>query len=91
MHLPSGQGVRIESALYQGYRVPTNYDGMIAKIIVYGDRRQRVLQQMQAVIDETVIKGIKTNLDLLEQILQEPDFQRLATDVNWLDNRSKGE
>ena len=91
LHLPSGQGVRIESALYQGYRVPTNYDGMIAKIIVYGDRRQRVLQQMQAVIDETVIKGIKTNLDLLEQILQEPDFQRLATDVNWLDNRSKGE
>ncbi|MBM6754430.1 acetyl-CoA carboxylase biotin carboxylase subunit [Lactobacillus alvi] len=88
LHLPVGQGVRIETALYQGYQVPTNYDGMIAKIIVYGDRRQRVLQQMQAVIDETVIGGIQTNLDQLEQILQEPDFQRLVTDVNWLDQKS---
>lgn len=88
LHLPVGQGVRIETALYQGYQVPTNYDGMIAKIIVYGDRRQRVLQQMQAVIDETVIGEIQTNLDQLEQILQEPDFQRLVTDVNWLDQKS---
>ena len=88
LHLPVGQGVRIETALYQRYQVPTNYDGMIAKIIVYGDRRQRVLQQMQAVIDETVIGGIQTNLDQLEQILQEPDFQRLVTDVNWLDQKS---
>ncbi|WP_283583226.1 acetyl-CoA carboxylase biotin carboxylase subunit [Limosilactobacillus difficilis] len=86
LHLPGGQGVRVDTALYQGYTVPGNYDGMIAKIIVYGDRRQRVLQQMQAVLDETVIGGIQTNLDLLVQILQEPDFQRLTTTVNWLDD-----
>lgn len=85
LHLPGGQGVRVDTALYQGYTVPGNYDGMIAKIIVYGDRRQRVLQQMQEAIDETVIGGIHTNLDLLTQILQEPDFQRLTTNVNWLD------
>lgn len=91
LHLPGGQGVRVDTALYQGYTVPGNYDGMIAKIIVYGDRRQRVLQQMQEAIDETVIGGIKTNLELLIQILREPDFQRLKTNVNWLDNleRSK--
>lgn len=91
LHLPGGQGVRVDTALYQGYTVPGNYDGMIAKIIVYGDRRQRVLQQMQEAIDETVIGGIKTNLELLIQILREPDFQRLKTNVNWLDDleRSK--
>lgn len=55
---------------------------MIAKLIVYGERRQRALQQMQAVIDETVIDGIKTNLDLLIEILQAPAFQRLTTTVN---------
>ncbi len=91
LHLPGGQGVRVDTALYRGYTVPGNYDGMIAKIIVYGDRRQRVLQQMQEAIDETVIGGIKTNLELLIQILREPDFQRLKTNVNWLDDleRSK--
>jgi acetyl-CoA carboxylase, biotin carboxylase subunit len=60
---------------------------MIAKLIVYGERRQRALQQMQAVIDETVIDGIKTNLDLLIEILQAPAFQRLTTTVNWLDDQ----
>ncbi|EEW54020.1 acetyl-CoA carboxylase biotin carboxylase subunit [Limosilactobacillus antri] len=89
LHLPSGQGVRVDTALYQGYVVPGNYDGMIAKIIVYGDRRQQVLQQMQALVGETVIKGIKTNLEMLAQILQEPDFQRLTTNVNWLDKLEK--
>ncbi len=62
---------------------------MIAKIIVYGDRRQRVLQQMQAIIDETVITGIQTNLGLLAQILKEPSFQRLTATVNWLDDLQK--
>lgn len=87
LHLPGGPGVRVDTALYQGYTVPSNYDGMIAKLIVYGERRQRALQQMQAVIDETVIDGIKTNLDLLIEILQAPAFQRLTTTVNWLDDQ----
>lgn len=85
LHLPGGQGVRVDTAIYQGYQVPTNYDGMIAKLIVYGDRRQRVLKQMQTIVDETVIEGVQTNLGELAQILREPDFQRLKTTVNWLD------
>ncbi|MFR0515062.1 acetyl/propionyl/methylcrotonyl-CoA carboxylase subunit alpha [Limosilactobacillus mucosae] len=89
LHLPGGQGVRVDTAIYQGYVVPNSYDGMIAKIIVYGDRRQRVLQQMQAIIDETVITGIQTNLGLLAQILKEPSFQRLTATVNWLDDLQK--
>ncbi|PWG67155.1 biotin carboxylase, partial [Enterobacter mori] len=59
----------------------------IAKLIVYGERRQRALQQMQAVIDETVIDGIKNKLELLIEILQAPAFQRLTTTVNCLDDQ----
>ncbi len=87
LHLPGGFGIRVDTAIYQGYYVPPNYDGLIAKIIVFGRKRTFVLHQMENIIDETVIKGIKTNLNLLEQILSEPDMKEQKTDVNWLDQK----
>ncbi len=89
LHLPGGYGVRVDTALYQGYFVPPNYDGLIAKIIVYGMDRKTVVKQMQAIIDETVISGIGTNLELLAQLLDDSDYQELKTTVNWLDSKMK--
>lgn len=87
LHLPGGYGVRVDTALYQSYQVPGNYDGLIAKIIAYGNDRESVLKEMQTIIDETVISGIKTNLELLAQLLNDPDYKELKTTVNWLDQR----
>ncbi|GHP13426.1 acetyl-CoA carboxylase biotin carboxylase subunit [Lentilactobacillus fungorum] len=86
LHLPGGLGIRVDTALYQGYNVPPNYDAMIAKLIVYGPNRNVVLTKMRNAIDETVIAGISTNLELLAQLLAEPDLIAEKTDVNWLDH-----
>lgn len=85
LHLPAGHGIRTDSALYQGYFVPANYDSMIAKVISYGSDRETAIKQMEAALDETVIGGIKTNLDFLIQVIQEPDYRINHTDIGWLD------
>ncbi|GAJ25759.1 biotin carboxylase of acetyl-CoA carboxylase [Liquorilactobacillus sucicola DSM 21376 = JCM 15457] len=85
LHLPSGYGVRVDTAIYQGYRVPPNYDAMIAKIIVHGHNRENAIALMKTALDETVISGIQTNLDFLAQLLEEPEYLHNETDVNWLE------
>ncbi|MFT9287404.1 acetyl/propionyl/methylcrotonyl-CoA carboxylase subunit alpha [Liquorilactobacillus nagelii] len=85
LHLPGGWGIRVDTAIYQGYLIPPNYDAMIAKIIAYGSDRQTVIQRMKMALDETVISGINTNLDFLLQLLTEPDYLQLKADINWLD------
>lgn len=80
LHLPGGNGVRVDTALYQGYAVPPDYDAMIAKIIVYAADRTTAIAKMRAAIDETVISGIQTNLDFLTELLAAPDY--LANNVN---------
>jgi len=85
LHLPAGHGIRTDSALYQGYSVPPNYDSMIAKIISFGHDRESAIKQMAGALDETVIGGINTNLDFLTQVLQEPDYLINHTDIGWLD------
>ncbi|MQS53108.1 acetyl-CoA carboxylase biotin carboxylase subunit [Companilactobacillus mishanensis] len=89
LHLPAGHGIRVDSALYQGYSVPANYDSMIAKIISYGPDRATVITQMSEAINETVIAGIATNLDFLSQVLQEPEYLTNNTDIGWLDKLTK--
>ncbi|GAP03479.1 acetyl-CoA carboxylase, biotin carboxylase [Fructobacillus tropaeoli] len=92
MHLPAGLGIRIETAIYQGYRVPSNYDAMILKIIATDFSRENALKRLRVAIDETVILGIETNLDLLSKILYHPDFiaEDSRTDINWLDRQLEG-
>lgn len=85
LHLPAGHGIRTDSALYQGYFVPANYDSMIAKIISFGPDRETAIRQMSEALEETVIGGINTNLDFLYQVLQEPDYRINHTDIGWLD------
>jgi acetyl-CoA carboxylase biotin carboxylase subunit len=81
-HPPGGLGVRVETALYDGYRVPVHYDPLIAKLIVHGDTRELALARARAALREYVIDGIKTNIPLHLKILHDPDFLRgdFATD-----------
>lgn len=85
LHLPAGHGIRTDSALYQGYFVPSNYDSMIAKIISFAPDREAAIKQMSEALEETVIGGIKTNLDFLTQVIDEPDYKINHTDISWLD------
>lgn len=85
LHLPAGHVIRTDSALYQGYFVPSNYDSMIAKIISFGPDRDTAIRQMSEALDEAVIGGIQTNLDFLTQVIDEPDYKINNTDIGWLD------
>jgi acetyl-CoA carboxylase biotin carboxylase subunit len=73
-HPPGGLGVRVETALYDGYRVPVHYDPLIAKVIVHSDNRNMTIRRAQAALREYLIDGIKTNIPLHLKILDDPDF-----------------
>jgi len=81
-HPPGGLGVRIETALYSGYRVPVQYDPLVAKLIVHADNRALAIARTRAALREYMIDGIKTNIPLHLKILDDPDFQsgQVATD-----------
>jgi len=73
-HPPGGLGVRVETALYDGYRVPVHYDPLIAKVIAHAEDRGMAIRRAQAALHEYVVDGIKTNIPLHLQILADPDF-----------------
>jgi acetyl-CoA carboxylase biotin carboxylase subunit len=75
IHLPGGNGVRVETALYQGYKIPSNYDSMIIKLIVHDRNRRNAIKKMQSALGELVVEGVTTNLDFQYEILNDPDFQ----------------
>jgi acetyl-CoA carboxylase, biotin carboxylase subunit len=81
-HSPGGLGVRVETALYDGYRVPVHYDPLVAKLIVHAPDRAEVFSRAKAALREYVVDGIKTNIPLHLKILHDPDFIRgeFATD-----------
>ncbi|WP_203650159.1 acetyl-CoA carboxylase biotin carboxylase subunit [Secundilactobacillus yichangensis] len=85
LHLPGGNGIRVDTALYQGYKVPPNYDSMIAKIISYGPDRQTAVQKMLVALNETVITGIETNLDFLNRLLRTNQFQQNQFDIEFIE------
>ncbi len=72
-HPPGGAGVRVDSGVFGGWRVPPNYDSLLAKIIVSAPTRREAIQRMQRALDETIISGIRTNVELHKRILREPD------------------
>jgi acetyl-CoA carboxylase biotin carboxylase subunit len=81
-HPPGGLGVRVETALYDGYRVPVQYDPLIAKVIAHAEDRALAIRRARAALREYVVDGIKTNIPLHLQILEDPDFAagRFGTD-----------
>ena len=86
LHLPGGNGVRIDSAIYTGYTIPPNYDSMIAKIIVYGKDRQTAIDKMRSALGEVNIDGITTNLDYQYDIITHPVFQSGDITTSFIEN-----
>lgn len=84
-HPPGGLGVRIDSAIYSGYRVPPYYDSMIAKLIVHAPTREAAIARMQRALDECVVEGVKTVIPLHRKILADPQFQTGDYTIHWLE------
>ncbi len=85
-HPAGGVGVRVDSAVYQGYSIPPYYDSLIGKLIVYGRNRPECLQRLRRAVDEFVVDGIKTTLPLFQRLIQEPDIVAGNYDIHWLEN-----
>ena len=83
-HQPGGLGVRVDSAVYQGYIIPSHYDSMIAKLIVYGENRNECIQKMKRALEEYVIIGIDTNIQLHQKIIQSNEFLSGKYDINYM-------
>jgi acetyl-CoA carboxylase biotin carboxylase subunit len=84
-HPPGGLGVRVDSALYAGYRVPPHYDSLVAKLITYGKTRDEAIARMRRALREFVISGIKTTIPLHERILENPEFCAGDYTIHWLE------
>jgi acetyl-CoA carboxylase, biotin carboxylase subunit len=84
-HAPGGLGVRVDSALYDGYKVPSYYDSLIAKLVVHGATRNECLMRLRRSIEEFVIGGIETTLPLHHRIIGEPEFVNGDYDIHWLE------
>jgi acetyl-CoA carboxylase biotin carboxylase subunit len=84
-HPPGGLGVRVDSAAYQGYRIPPHYDSLIGKLIVHGRNRNECLMRLRRALDEFVVEGIDTTLPLFRELVRNPDVQNGDYDIHWLE------
>ncbi len=84
LHLPGGNGIRIDTAIYEGYTIPASYDSMIMKIIVLGSSRNEAIAKMRRALEELVIEGIDTNRDFLFEIITSADFIRGKFDTSFI-------
>lgn len=85
LHLPNGNGVRVDTALYAGYTIPIEYDSMIAKILVHSSNRESAIQKMKAALDETLILGVETNLDFQYRIMTNKRFIKGRADTGFVE------
>ncbi len=94
-HCPGGPGIRLDTHLYQGYRIPPYYDSLIAKLCSVGDCRQQAAARMRVALSEFMIGGIKTNIPLHRELLQDPKFLKGGVPIHyleeWLAERKKAE
>ena len=85
INLPGGFGVRVDSALYQGYKIPPTYDSMIAKLIVHGNTRDEAIHRMCRALEEMIVQGVDTNIDLHYMILQSEAFAKGDFDTSFIE------
>ncbi len=85
LNLPGGNGVRVDTAIYEGYTIPPSYDSMIAKIITHGDTRNEAISKMKRALEEIVIEGVETNIDFLFKIIKNPNFIRGNFDTSFIE------
>jgi acetyl-CoA carboxylase biotin carboxylase subunit len=86
-HAPGGPGVRVDSHIYNGYTVPPHYDSMIGKLIVHGDTRESAIARMRMALSEIVIGGIKTNIPLHQDIMNDAKFEQGGTNIHYLEKK----
>ncbi len=84
-HAPGGMAVRVDSALYSGYRIPPYYDSLVAKLIVWGETREEARARMRRALEEFVIAGVKTTIPLHQRLIEEPDFAAGDYSIKWLE------
>jgi acetyl-CoA carboxylase biotin carboxylase subunit len=86
-HMPGGPGIRVDSHAYNGYFVPPHYDSLIGKIIAYGDTREQAIARLSIALSETVIEGIKTNIPLHQELLEDAAFLSGGTSIHYLEQK----
>jgi acetyl-CoA carboxylase biotin carboxylase subunit len=84
-HAPGGLGVRMDSALYDGYRIPPYYDSLIGKLIVHGRDRPEALARLRRALSELIIDGVDTSIPLFHMLLAEPEIQNGEYNIHWLE------
>ena len=84
-HVPGGLGVRVDSAIYGGYRIPPHYDSLIAKLIVHGRNRNECLMRLRRALEEYVVDGVKTTIPLHHDLIGANDFINGDYDIHWLE------
>ncbi|OBS09644.1 acetyl-CoA carboxylase biotin carboxylase subunit [Acidihalobacter prosperus] len=86
-HAPGGPGIRVDSHIYNGYRVPPNYDSLIGKLIAYGETRETAIARMRGALQEIVVDGIKTNIPLHQDIISDAAFVKGGTNIHYLEKK----
>jgi acetyl-CoA carboxylase biotin carboxylase subunit len=86
LHFPGGPGIRIDSHIYQGYNVPSNYDSLLLKLISYGKSREQSRKRLIRALDEFVIRGVPTTIPLYKELLTHPDFIKGNINTNFINN-----
>jgi acetyl-CoA carboxylase biotin carboxylase subunit len=86
VHFPGGLGVRVDSALYAGYRIPPYYDSLIGKLIVFGKTRTECMMRLKRAMGEFVIEGVETTIPLFQRLSPEPDIIDVHYDIQWREN-----
>ena len=86
-HPPGGNGIRVDTHIYNGYKVPPNYDSLIAKVISHGEDRTTALRRMGIALDELVIDGIKTNAALQRRLVRDSEFRRGGVNIHYLEKK----
>ena len=87
-HQPGGPGIRVDSHIFNNYRVPPYYDSLIAKVIAYGDTREQALVRMSGALREMVVDGIDTNITLQRRLVNDAAFRQQALDIHYLERQS---
>ncbi len=87
VHMPGGPGVRVDTHIYNGYRVPPYYDSLIGKLITHGETRDAALARMRLALEEMVIEGIKTNLLLHQEIMEDAVFAVGGANIHYLEKK----
>ena len=91
VYLPGGQGVRMDTAIYNGYVVPPYYDSMLAKLIVHGKSREEAIAKMRSALGEVIIEGIHTNVDFQYSIMEHEDYQAGEYNIDFIEKVLKKE